>query len=237
MLSVQPRSPAADTIVFPTVEAARDGLRAPLHAPLVSFLDFIISINGDVLEADSSWFGEELRENKDKPVILEVYNYKSGRTRTVQVVPREGWGGEGLLGLHVRWDSIATAAESVLHVTDVAPGSPAAAAGLVPGDDWVLGAPEGSFQSVRQRMRRMAHRLRRARWSGLRMSVAPTSTLARRRLTYLEITLRIAPVGTQVSMCCVLVQVRVLFSLRGRAACSFSCFTSTCVATATLVTC
>ena len=152
MLSVQPRSPAAHSIVFPNAEAARDGLRAPLEAPLISYLDFILSVNGDVLEPDSAWFAEELRENAGQPVILEVFNYKSGRARTVQVVPQEGWGGEGLLGLHVRWDSIVKAPDAVLHVVDVVAGSPAATAGLSAGDDFVLGAPEGAFDSVRRRL-------------------------------------------------------------------------------------
>ena len=149
VLSVQPHSPAADTVVFPSADAARDGLRAPLRAALVSYLDFIISVNGDLLDADSSWFADELKDNVGKPVILEVFNYKSGKFRTVQVVPRSDWGGEGLLGLHVRWDSILKSADAVLHVVDVAAGSPAAAAGLTAGDDYVLGAPEGAFESVR----------------------------------------------------------------------------------------
>jgi hypothetical protein len=148
VLNVQRGSPAADTVVFPSAEAARAGQREPVHAALVSYLDFIVSINGDVLEPESPWFVDELQHNMGKPVILEVYNYKSETWRTVQVVPRAGWGGEGLLGLHVRWDSIERAAEAALHVVGVAAGSPAAAAGLLPGDDFILGAPEGVFDGI-----------------------------------------------------------------------------------------
>ena len=148
VLSVQPNSPASDIIVFPSAEAARDGLRAPLHASLISYLDFIVSVNGEALTEESEWFADEIKANVDQPVILEIFNYKWGKFRTVQVVPRSNWGGEGLLGLHVRFDSMEKAAESVLHVVDVAPGSPAADAGLVAADDFILGSAEGSFESV-----------------------------------------------------------------------------------------
>lgn len=150
MLNVQPHSPAADVVVFPSAEAARDGLRAPFACALVSYLDFIVSVNGEALgPEDADYFAQEIRENGGQPVILEVFNAKAGKLRTVQVVPRPGWGGDGLLGLHVKWDAVVGAAEAVLHVTDVEPSSPAALAGLAPGDDYILGSPDGVFESVR----------------------------------------------------------------------------------------
>ena len=152
MLNVQPNSPSSDVIVFPSADAARDGLRSPLHSALTSYLDFIISVNGDVLTAeDTEYFAEEVRSNAGQPVILEVYNIKCQKLRTLQVVPRDDWGGEGLLGLHVKWDAIDGCAESALHVADVAPSSPAAIAGLVAGDDFILGGVDGVFENVRER--------------------------------------------------------------------------------------
>ena len=149
VLNVQPHSPASDVVVFPSAEAARDGLRSPLHASLVSYLDFIVSVNGEPLGGeDSEFFAEEIRANINQPVILEVFNVMNQKLRTLQVVPRTDWGGEGLLGLHVKFDVITGAAESVLHVTEVEPGSPAAVAGLTAGDDYILGSAEGVFENV-----------------------------------------------------------------------------------------
>ena len=149
VLNVQPNSPASYVVVFPSADAARDGLRSPLHGSLTSYLDFIISVNGEVLASeDAEFFAEEIRTNAGQPVILEVYNVKCQKLRTVQVVPRDDWGGDGLMGLHIKWDSIDGCAESVLHVADVAPSSPAAIAGLIGGDDYILGGVDGVFSNV-----------------------------------------------------------------------------------------
>jgi hypothetical protein len=164
VLNVQPHSPASDVVVFPSAEAARDGLRTAVHTSLVSYLDFIVSVNGEPLGPDDSeLFAEEVRANEGAPVILEVWNVKASKLRTVQVVPRSGWGGDGLLGLHVKYDSLddgsggdggggggggSGGADAALHVTDVEPFSPAALGGLLPGDDFILGSNEGAFDSV-----------------------------------------------------------------------------------------
>ncbi len=51
----------------------------------------------------------------------------------------------GTLGLSLQWAPLATASENVWHVLDVAAGSPADTAGLLPYGDYVLGTPDGAL--------------------------------------------------------------------------------------------
>jgi hypothetical protein len=97
----------------------------PVNSLQVPYLDFITRVNGLLLETDGDILAEQVRLNVGKPVILEVYNLKCDRYRTVQVVPRADWGGEGMLGVHVRWDDVKGSADGVLHVTRVKAGSSA----------------------------------------------------------------------------------------------------------------
>jgi hypothetical protein len=77
-------------------------------------------------------------------------------TPSQQVTPSSDWGGEGLLGLQVRFDAVDApgAPEEgdddawALHVVEVEEGSPAALAGLRALDDWILGAHDTSFADI-----------------------------------------------------------------------------------------
>ncbi|VDK29973.1 unnamed protein product [Anisakis simplex] len=50
------------------------------------------------------------------------------------------WGGQGLLGVSIRFCSFEGARENVWHVLTVQPNSPAAIAGLCTNTDYILGA-------------------------------------------------------------------------------------------------
>ncbi|MEQ2164421.1 Golgi reassembly-stacking protein 2 [Goodea atripinnis] len=52
------------------------------------------------------------------------------------------WGGQGLLGASVRFCSFEGANENVWHVLDVEGNSPAALAGLIAHDDFIVGADQ-----------------------------------------------------------------------------------------------
>lgn len=80
-----------------------------------------------------------LAKYKDTPVKLQVYSSKSQQFREVTLTPRSGWGGQGLLGLSIRYCSFKGASENVWHILDVEPNSPAAMAGLQPFTDYVIG--------------------------------------------------------------------------------------------------
>ncbi|CAF1249992.1 unnamed protein product [Rotaria sordida] len=114
---------------------------SPGHkAGLEPYFDFIVSINGVRLDTDNEKFKEILKENINKPVELLVYNSKTQTVRQLQLTPHENWGGQGLLGLSIRFSSFDKANENVWHVLDVQPHSPAQLAGLRSNTDYIIGA-------------------------------------------------------------------------------------------------
>ena len=52
------------------------------------------------------------------------------------------WGGQGLLGISIRFCSFEGATENVWHVLDVQPNSPAAIAGLHSDTDYIIGSDQ-----------------------------------------------------------------------------------------------
>lgn len=83
-----------------------------------------------------------LKANVEKAVKLEVYNSKTQRVRELEVTPSNMWGGQGLLGASVRFCSFEGANENVWHVLDVEANSPAALAGLIAHNDFIVGADQ-----------------------------------------------------------------------------------------------
>lgn len=151
VISVEAGSPAARALVFPDRQSAAAGVRAPFEAPLVPYLDVVVSVNGVALGEESSRTGvfeREVAGSVDKPMLLEVYNVKTRRQRLVQMTPSRAWGGDGLLGLQVHHDALGDDADAVLHVMEVEAGSPAAQYGFVANDDYLLGTMDGPFKSV-----------------------------------------------------------------------------------------
>ncbi|CAB3361368.1 Hypothetical predicted protein [Cloeon dipterum] len=69
-----------------------------------------------------------------------VYSSKTQSVRSLQVRPNANWGGQGLLGVSIRFCSFQGASENVWHVLDVQPNSPAEKAGLRSESDYIIGA-------------------------------------------------------------------------------------------------
>ncbi|XP_061926726.1 Golgi reassembly-stacking protein 2-like isoform X2 [Entelurus aequoreus] len=69
-----------------------------------------------------------------------VYSSKTLELRESTVTPSNLWGGQGLLGVSIRFCSFEGANENVWHVLEVEPNSPAALAGLRPHTDYIIGA-------------------------------------------------------------------------------------------------
>ncbi|CAF3983421.1 unnamed protein product [Adineta steineri] len=114
---------------------------SPGHkAGLEAYFDFIVSINGIRLDTDNDRFKEVLKENVGKPVELLVYSSKTQTVRQLTLIPHENWGGQGLLGLSIRFCTFDKANENVWHVLDVQQHSPAALAGLRSHTDYMIGA-------------------------------------------------------------------------------------------------
>ncbi|KAL6730289.1 hypothetical protein Aduo_001272 [Ancylostoma duodenale] len=109
-------------------------------AGLEPFFDFIVSIGNIRLDKDNDTMKEILKQHVEKPIELTVYNSKTQTVRQTTVVPSELWGGQGLLGVSIRFCSFDGASQHVWHVVSVQPNSPASIAGLQSNTDYILGA-------------------------------------------------------------------------------------------------
>lgn len=63
---------------------------------------------------------------------LRLYNSRQDELRECTIVPRTGWGGDGLLGCSIRLSPMSAIRDRVWHVLSVLPNSPAEKAGLRP---------------------------------------------------------------------------------------------------------
>lgn len=107
---------------------------------LEAFFDFIISIENIRLDQDNDTLKELLKKNVNKPIRVTVYSSKTQTVRTVSLTPSDTWGGQGLLGVSIRFCSFEGANENVWHILEVHPASPAEEAGLRSFSDYIIGA-------------------------------------------------------------------------------------------------
>ena len=108
-------------------------------------------------EYDDVDFPQLLKDNVDAPVHLLVWNIKARRQRVVELVPRDNWGGAGLLGVTIKLDDYGGADERLVRVLEVVgtndnhndnASSPANLAGLIPGTDFLLGTTTTTLGST-----------------------------------------------------------------------------------------
>ncbi|XP_035660684.1 Golgi reassembly-stacking protein 2-like isoform X1 [Branchiostoma floridae] len=109
-------------------------------AGLEAFFDFVVAIGNTRLDKDNDTLKDLLKANVEKPVKMMVYSSKSLKVREVTITPSNMWGGQGLLGVSIRFCSFEGANENVWHVLDVQPNSPATLAGLKSNTDYIIGA-------------------------------------------------------------------------------------------------
>merc|ERR1712025_635087 len=76
----------------------------------------------------------------EKEISMTVYSSKTRMIREIFITPSNTWGGQGLLGLSIRFCSFEGAKENVWHILEVSPGSPAELAGLRQFSDYIIGA-------------------------------------------------------------------------------------------------
>lgn len=110
------------------------------RAGLEPFFDFVIAINGSRLDQDNDTLKSILSANIDKPCKLLVYSSKAQQVRELTLVPTKNWGGQGVLGVSIRFCSFERANENVWHVLDVQSNSPASLAGLRSNTDYIIGS-------------------------------------------------------------------------------------------------
>ncbi|XP_055837259.1 Golgi reassembly-stacking protein 2 isoform X2 [Episyrphus balteatus] len=109
-------------------------------AGLEAFFDFIVAIGNTRLDQDNDTLKELLKQNLDKVTKMTVYSSKTQTVRDVSITPSTSWGGQGLLGVSIRFCSFEGANENVWHVLEVHPSSPAETSGLRAFTDYIIGA-------------------------------------------------------------------------------------------------
>ncbi|KAK3863751.1 hypothetical protein Pcinc_030507 [Petrolisthes cinctipes] len=109
-------------------------------AGLEAFFDFIISIGKTRLDQDNDTLKELLKSSIEKELQMTVYSSKTQTIRYIKITPSNLWGGQGLLGVSIRFCSFEGANENVWHILDVEPNSPADIAGLQGYKDYIIGA-------------------------------------------------------------------------------------------------
>ncbi|KAK7498231.1 hypothetical protein BaRGS_00010491 [Batillaria attramentaria] len=109
-------------------------------AGLEAFFDFIVAIGNTRLNKDNDTLKELLKANIEKPVKMTVYSSKTQGVREATIIPSHNWGGQGLLGVSIRFCSFEGANENVWHILEVQPNSPADLAGMKSDTDYVIGA-------------------------------------------------------------------------------------------------
>ena len=118
------------------VQENSPGSRAGLEA----FFDFIVAIGKTRLDQDNDTLKDLLKINLEKEIMMTVYSSKTRTVREVFITPSAAWGGQGLLGISIRFCSFEGANENVWHILDVQANSPASAAGLRSDSDFIIGA-------------------------------------------------------------------------------------------------
>jgi len=114
---------------------------SPAHkAGMEPFFDFIVMIENVRLDTDDEQLKELLKANVEKPISVIVYSSKTLQTRELNITPSSLWGGQGLLGVSIKFGTFEGANEHVWHVLDVEPNSPAYIAGLRPFSDYIIGS-------------------------------------------------------------------------------------------------
>ncbi|OQR69347.1 hypothetical protein BIW11_12318, partial [Tropilaelaps mercedesae] len=109
-------------------------------AGLEAFFDYVVAVGSTRLNQDNDTLKDMLKSSVEKPLRMTVYSSKTQRVRQVEIVPSTLWGGQGLLGVSIRFCSFEGANEIVWHVLDVTSSSPADLAGLRSNTDFIIGA-------------------------------------------------------------------------------------------------
>jgi len=116
---------------------------ATIHEDIVPFLDFIVEANGQPCDKEDDTFVAVIQEclEEGKELELKLFNVKCKQFRKITCRPNLDWGGEGALGLTIKFDFINDLQDTCIHVLDVVPNSPADKAGLEQFHDFILGTP------------------------------------------------------------------------------------------------
>lgn len=96
----------------PQVQEHSPGQRAGLEA----FFDFIVAIGNTRLDQDNDTLKQLLKANAEREIAMTVYSSKLQTVREVKITPSAVWGGQGMLGVSIRFCSFEGANENVWHI-------------------------------------------------------------------------------------------------------------------------
>lgn len=118
------------------------------EAGLEVFFDIILEVNGTVMDPDNQHgFATKIKECENSVAKLKVHSCRAHSAREAVVMPR-AWAGSGVLGATVRYDTVDPTECHGIRVLEVFPNSPAAHAGLVPFQDFMLGTGTAIFHDI-----------------------------------------------------------------------------------------
>jgi S1-C subfamily serine protease len=118
-------------------------------AGLVPALDYVTAVNGSALDASPAGsLSAKLLPCAGVETELSVFSLKTLAVRKLLLTPRP-WAGPGTLGAVVRFEAASPRDKGArFAVTGVAAGGPAARAGLVAGDDFILGTETAALRTA-----------------------------------------------------------------------------------------
>ncbi|PYH77684.1 hypothetical protein BO82DRAFT_358059 [Aspergillus uvarum CBS 121591] len=138
----QPRSSTADNSFGFQVLRNKDP-----EVPLEPWFDFIIGINGRLIEdPDPNLFATEVRNCAGSSVTFEVWSAKGQKSHTVSLPVPATATASPTLGLAVQLAPLSST-QNIWHVLSIpSPLSPAYRAGLLPHSDYIIGTPSGTLR-------------------------------------------------------------------------------------------
>eukprot|EP01112_Ceratiomyxa_fruticulosa_P013165 TRINITY_DN3685_c0_g1_i1.p1 TRINITY_DN3685_c0_g1~~TRINITY_DN3685_c0_g1_i1.p1 ORF type:complete len:386 (+),score=86.29 TRINITY_DN3685_c0_g1_i1:90-1247(+) len=122
---------------------------SPSEGVLIPYFDFVVGVlsqNGPyLLTQEGIQLSDIFKSHIDQALGLLVYNLASGQIREARIVPSNTWGGNGLVGISIRWSSFSKTLDLVWHVLEMEENSPAAQSELVSMTDYIIGSPSVSL--------------------------------------------------------------------------------------------
>ncbi|CAD7934935.1 unnamed protein product [Amoebophrya sp. A25] len=122
---------------------------SPAHAAgLQIYFDYICAVDGERVDGNQRPFYDRVKSKIGQSVKLTVFSSKSKKLREVVIIPSTSWGGKGLLGATIRFDTFDATEFKDIRVTHVFANSPAEMAGITAGEDFLLGGEGVLFRDL-----------------------------------------------------------------------------------------
>lgn len=131
------------------------------EAGLTSILDYIVLVNGIRVDQEDGQLVQMIAESKDVPMQMCIFNTHTLRTREITLTPNDRWGGNGVLGVTIRFDVLHSPDKHTLHVLDVYENSPASKAQLEGNNDYIIAVGDLLYSGMNEFMDIIHHNIHR----------------------------------------------------------------------------